>query len=114
MERFGGNSFQNIPRPSKGCFLEAFRYLKPTKRHSFGGPGTDTNSKFPKVSIYCFELSGLFAANCGLMSHAGGLPLLWKSKSRMLMGLVFSWLKGFVVSEIVWLFFSSIFWLFSF
>ena len=29
----------NLPRPSKGCFLEAFRYLKPTKKHPFEGAG---------------------------------------------------------------------------
>ena len=28
-----------LPRPSKGCFLEAFRYLKPTKKHPFEGTG---------------------------------------------------------------------------
>ena len=28
-----------LPGPPKVCFLEVFRYLKPTKKHSFGGPG---------------------------------------------------------------------------
>ena len=27
----------SIPKASKGCFLEAFRYLKPTKQHPFEG-----------------------------------------------------------------------------
>ena len=29
-----------IPRPPKVCFLEVFSYLKPTKKHTFGGPGS--------------------------------------------------------------------------
>ena len=32
-------SFVFIPGPPKVCFMKVFRYLKPTKRHSFGGPG---------------------------------------------------------------------------
>ena len=28
-----------VPRPSKGCFLEAFEYLKTTKRHPLEGAG---------------------------------------------------------------------------
>ena len=28
-----------LPRPPKVCFMKVFRYIKPTKRHSFGGPG---------------------------------------------------------------------------
>ena len=28
-----------LPGPPKVCFLEVFSYIKPTKKHTFGGPG---------------------------------------------------------------------------
>ena len=38
--RWGKVNKQNTPGPPKECFLEVFCYIKPTKKHSFGGPGT--------------------------------------------------------------------------
>ena len=36
----GKKSTNNLPGPPKVCFLEVFCYIKPTKKHSFGGLGT--------------------------------------------------------------------------
>ena len=33
------NLWQTAPGPPKVCFMKVFRYIKPTKKHSLGGPG---------------------------------------------------------------------------
>ena len=60
-----------IPRPSKGCFLEAFRYLKPTKRQPFEGTGTvmflfggaKTDTLFLHLFTVCFLFLRCFPAS---------------------------------------------------
>ena len=48
-------SFDVLPGPPKVCFLEVFCYIKPTKKHSFGGLGM---CFFLVVSFFSFVSYG--------------------------------------------------------
>ena len=57
VQDLGGDSISSLwERPSqpghpKVCFMKVFRYIKPTKKHSFGDPGTNIFGKTLETTI---------------------------------------------------------------